>query len=202
MGETIKNIISERKLSFIKETGEYFKCRLVLGAPQEDPENGIACEYQILGYGDEKIRVSHGEDYIEAFLRAVQIANVLLTHRYDEGIFLCYDYPELWLDVKNLADTTILKHKLTFTHNSGQKLDCLLKIEQPYFTQSEDWVCHFEITGYGSQECIAAHGTDGLHALISAFELIKVEIDKLSSEGHFLEDELSALSILGKKISA
>lgn len=102
MVETITNIIAERELTFITDKGERFECRLIFGQIFDEPEKGIACPYQITGYGDERMRFGYGVDSLQAFLIAVEKANVELAYTFPEGKFLFDDQPELFLEARDL----------------------------------------------------------------------------------------------------
>ncbi len=102
MSETIKNIIAERELTFVTEKGEHFECRLVFGQIFDEPGKGIACPYQILGYGDERMRYGYGVDSLQAFLIAVEKANVELAYTFGEGNFFFNNNPDLMLEARDL----------------------------------------------------------------------------------------------------
>jgi len=101
MAETIKDIIAERKLTFVTDQGEKFDCRLVFGQIFDEPGMGIACPYQIIGYGDERTRFGYGVDSLQAFLIAVEKANVELAYVFP-GKFLFDGHPELFLEARDL----------------------------------------------------------------------------------------------------
>jgi len=102
MAEVIKDIIAERKLIFVTDKGERFECRLVFGQIFDEPDKGVACPYQIIGYGDERMRFGYGVDSLQAFLIAVEKANVELAYTFNEGNFFFNNNPELLLEARDL----------------------------------------------------------------------------------------------------
>jgi hypothetical protein len=79
MGDKITDIIAERELTFVHENGKRYSCRLVFGKTYEE-QVGVCCPFQLLGDGYEKIYKIYGEDSLQAFLLATEMANVTLHH--------------------------------------------------------------------------------------------------------------------------
>ena len=68
-------VIAERELLIFRKT----KVSIIVGKPELFPDgNGYYCPFQIIGFGDQKVRYAGGEDTVQALILALKTIGALL----------------------------------------------------------------------------------------------------------------------------
>lgn len=97
----ITDIIAERELTFVEANGTCHPCRLVFGKPIK-LEYSYRCDFQIIGFENDRIFDAQGQDSLQAVLLAVERANIETAYHGYEGTFFFHSSNELDLVARDL----------------------------------------------------------------------------------------------------
>jgi hypothetical protein len=76
-----EDIVAERFLAFQDDSTEAKEVRIILGKPVESHGKAeYACQVQIVGLSDEKVRTIYGVDSIQALQLALKFASQMLEN--------------------------------------------------------------------------------------------------------------------------
>ncbi len=84
--DNLEEMIAERRLTLISNSGELQEILVRIGKPARSADHAeFACEYQIAGLGDTKVRRIYGLDAFQSLQLTLKFISTMLNHHRQES---------------------------------------------------------------------------------------------------------------------
>jgi len=84
--DSLEDPIAERRLTLISDSGEAREIVVRIGKPVLSPDQAdFACECQIVGLGESKVRRIHGLDAFQSLQLTLRVISTMLNHHREEA---------------------------------------------------------------------------------------------------------------------
>ncbi len=84
--DSLDDVIAERRLSLISDTGEVREIVVRIGKPGRSPDHDdYACECQIAGLGEYSLKRIYGLDAFQSLQLALRFISILVNHHWEKA---------------------------------------------------------------------------------------------------------------------